>query len=121
MRSSSPPAGAFDELVHAPQLLWICPFLDATSSTEFATLREALDVADSVLSKHLEVLQEAGYVSLAKPSGPGRVRTRVELTPAGRAAYAGHVAALRALVDSGAGRSVPTTAPRRREAGTASP
>lgn len=89
----------FDEVVHAPHRLRICAFLDSTSATEFATLRELLGVADSVVSKHLKVLNDAGYVTISKPTGRGRVRTWVELTPAGRDAYRGHVAALKQLVD----------------------
>lgn len=91
---------AFDEIVHAPHRLRICAFLDATSSTEFATLRDMLGVADSVVSKHLKVLHDAGYVTITKPTGLGRVRTWVELTTTGRRAYADHVAALKALVDT---------------------
>ncbi|GAB7039517.1 MULTISPECIES: transcriptional regulator [Catenuloplanes] len=89
----------FDETIHAPHRLRICAFLDATSSAEFGALREMLGVADSVVSKHLKVLQEAGYVTIAKPTGRGRVKTWVSLTADGKAAYARHVAALRALID----------------------
>jgi DNA-binding MarR family transcriptional regulator len=87
----------FDETIHAPNRLRICAFLDATSSAEFSVLRDTLGVADSVLSKHLKVLQEAGYLQMSKPTGRGRVRTWLSLTPAGRQAYHRHVAALRAL------------------------
>ncbi|BCY08589.1 transcriptional regulator [Actinoplanes sp. L3-i22] len=90
----------FDETIHAPNRLRICAFLDATSSTEFGVLRDLLGVADSVLSKHLKVLQDAGHIEVSKPTGRGRVRTWVSLTPGGRAAYHRHVAALRALFDS---------------------
>lgn len=89
----------FDEVVHAPNRLRICAFLDASSSTEFGVLRDLLGVADSVLSKHLKVLQDAGYLTVSKPTGRGRVRTWVRLTPEGRHAYAGHVAALKELFD----------------------
>ena len=90
----------FDETIHAPNRLRICAFLDATTSTEFSVLRDLLGVADSVLSKHLRVLQDGGYVEMTKPTGRGRVRTWVSLTPAGRRAYRSHVAALRALFDA---------------------
>lgn len=92
--------GKFDEIVHAPHRLRICAFLDATTSAEFATLRDMLGVADSVVSKHLKVLQDAGYVTITKPTGRGRIRTWIALTPEGRHAYSGHVAALKSLVDS---------------------
>lgn len=90
----------FDEVVHAPNRLRICAILGSSSSAEFSALRDRLGVADSVLSKHLKVLQDAGYVAMAKPTGRGRVKTWVSLTPAGRDAYARHVAALKALFDT---------------------
>jgi DNA-binding MarR family transcriptional regulator len=90
-------APRFDETIHAPQRLRVCAILAAVDKAEFATLRDSLDVADSVLSKHLKVLVEAGYVTLDKPSGSGRVRTWASLTRAGRAAFAGHVAELQRL------------------------
>lgn len=91
---------AFDEIVHAPHRLRICAFLDATKSAEFSAVREMLGVADSVVSKHVKVLQDAGYLIITKPVGQGRVRTWLALTAAGRKAYAGHIAALRELVGS---------------------
>ncbi len=98
--TTRPGAGEpFDETIHAPNRLRICAFLDATTSTEFSVLRDVLGVADSVLSKHVKVLQDAGYVDVEKPTGRGRVKTWLSLTPAGKTAYARHVAALRALID----------------------
>ena len=87
-----------NEVIHAPHRLRICAFLHATDQAEFGVLRDLLGVADSVTSKHLKVLETAGYVRITKPSGHGRVRTWVELTPAGRRAYSDHVAALHSLV-----------------------
>ena len=88
----------FDEVVHAPNRLKICAFLDATASADFGAARDMLGAAASVVSKHAQVLQDAGYVKVSKPTGKGRVRTWLSLTPAGREAYRGHVAALRELV-----------------------
>jgi DNA-binding MarR family transcriptional regulator len=93
-------AARFDETVHAPNRLQICAILSAVDSADFATMRAALRVADSVLSKHIRVLHEAGYVDVHKASCAGRVRTSVSLTSAGRAAYTMHVAALRAIVSN---------------------
>ena len=91
----------FDEVVHAPQRLRILAMLDAISGdVEFSALRDALGVADSVVSKHLKVLADAEYVSLRKAATIGRQRTWVRLTPRGSDAYAAHVAALREIVAS---------------------
>ena len=91
-------AARFDEIVHAPNRLQICAILSAVSSADFATVRDGLGVADSVLSKHIRILHEAGYIDVHKATCASRVRTSLSLTKAGRAAYDGHVAALRAIV-----------------------
>jgi DNA-binding MarR family transcriptional regulator len=54
--------------------------------------------ADSALSKQLSTLEEAGYVDIERPVRDRRRRVRARLTPAGRAAFDGHVAALRQIV-----------------------
>jgi hypothetical protein len=41
---------------------------------------------------------EAGYVHIERPVSDRRRRVRARLTPAGRKAFRGHVAALRAIV-----------------------
>jgi DNA-binding MarR family transcriptional regulator len=89
----------FDHVIHAPIRLQLCSMLSALDDAEFATLREALDISDSVLSKHLRVLEEAGYLTLGKSTLDGRRHTWARLTPAGRNAFAGHVAELRRLAD----------------------
>lgn len=89
---------AFDETIHAPVRLKVCAALRRVESAEFGALRDDLGVADSVLSKHLKVLTEAGYVALDKPTGQGRVKTWARLTKEGRRAFDGHVAALREMV-----------------------
>ena len=89
----------FDEVIHAPLRLRLCASLVKVDEASFALLRELLDVSDSVLSKHLSTLADAGYVRLTKASWAGRLRTAVALTPAGRRAYAGHLAALREILD----------------------
>ena len=93
-------AARFDEIVHAPNRLQICAILSAVTSADFATVREGLGVADSVLSKHVRVLHEAGYLEVHKSTCASRVRTSLSLTRAGRAAYDGHVAALGAIVSN---------------------
>jgi DNA-binding MarR family transcriptional regulator len=95
----SPVVPRFDETIHAPLRLKICALLDRSSTVEFSVIRDILEVADSVTSKHLKALTEAGYVSLSKPTGMGgRVKTWASLTPSGRAAFKAHVAALQQIV-----------------------
>lgn len=90
-------AAAFDEVVHAPNRLRICALLAAAGQVEFGTIRDSLGVADSVTSKQLKILADAGYVTISKPTGKGRVKTWVTLTGAGRQAFAGHLQALQEM------------------------
>ena len=88
-----------DDHVVAPARLVLMTTLTAVSEAEFATLREALDVSDSVLSKHLGALEDVGYLKRHKGVRRGRRTTWISLTPTGRKALRAHVAALRALID----------------------
>jgi DNA-binding MarR family transcriptional regulator len=88
---------AFDPVIHAPARLQIMAVLAGVQDAEFAVLRKIADVSDSVLSKHLSALSEAGYVRLRKAAMDGRQRTWASLTRSGRTAFRDHVAALTAL------------------------
>jgi DNA-binding MarR family transcriptional regulator len=92
-------AGDLDEHLVAPARLKLMTTLTAVSEAEFATVRDALAVSDSVLSKHLAVLEDAGYLRRRKGVHRGRRTTWISLTAPGRTALGAHVAALRALID----------------------
>ncbi len=87
-----------DPVIHAPKRLEICAFLAVVPDTEFGVLRDALEVSDSVVSKHLRVLSEAGYVTLWRQNVLGRSKTWVALTPAGKTAYRRYVQELGKLL-----------------------
>jgi DNA-binding MarR family transcriptional regulator len=95
--------GRFDDLIHPSTRLTLMATLAAADWAEFAFLRERLGLSDSALSKQLATLEEAGYVATERRLDGGRHRVRARLTPAGRAAFDGHVAALRAITDVGSG------------------
>ncbi|MDR1824995.1 MAG: transcriptional regulator [Bifidobacteriaceae bacterium] len=95
--SKAEPEPHFNEEIHAPMRLRICAALAEVKAMEFALLRERLNVADSVLSKHAARLEAAGYLSIKKESQKGHLYTWVALTPAGLDAYKAHIAALRQL------------------------
>ncbi|WP_313813866.1 transcriptional regulator [Glutamicibacter sp.] len=97
---SKPPEPRFDELIHSPLRLRICASLAPVQWAEFAHLKENLGVADSVLSKHLRQLTDAGYVEIERFAKLGRSHVRVSLTEQGRIAYVGHVAALREITEA---------------------
>ena len=89
-----------DPLIHPPARLQLMTMLTAVSEVEFVTLREALDVSDSVLSKHVSALAGSGYVASRKGVLDGRRTTWVKLTKIGARALRAHTAALRALIEA---------------------
>lgn len=90
---------AFDETIHPPHRLQICSMLAAADSVAFATAREALGVSESVLSKQIKVLREAGYLTLTKTPRHAHSRTWLALTPCGRRAFTAHMAELHRLLN----------------------
>ncbi len=95
------PAPVFDPVIHAPGRLQICAILSGVDDAEFAMVRDAIAVSDSVMSKHVKQLEEAGYVAVSKATAGGRQRTWLSLTAAGRAAFKAHVAELTRLAGVG--------------------
>ena len=87
-----------DGLLQAPSRLKLMTLLTAVSEAEFSTLRDSLDVSDSVLSKHVSALANAGYVRSRKGVHAGRRTTWISLTWQGRESLTSHVAALRELI-----------------------
>ena len=66
-------------------------------SLPFSDIRDSLEISDSVLSKHLSALAEAGYVEVSRVRVDARSRRQVTLTKPGRMALHGHLAALQAI------------------------
>ena len=94
--SELPPG--FDATLHRPARLQITAVLAQIDDAEFARLRSITGVSDSVLSKHLAALAEAGHIALRKAASGGRQRTWASLTLSRRRAFKAHVAALEALI-----------------------
>jgi DNA-binding MarR family transcriptional regulator len=96
-----------DPLIHPITRLSICGLLAAGADwVEFAALRDAAGISDSVLSKQSRVLEDAGYVEVRKGAVGRRPRTWFRLTAQGRQAVQGHLAWLAQLeeaVSAGAG------------------
>lgn len=91
---------SLDPVIHAPVRLQICALLSAVDEAEFTRVREETGVSDSVLSKHLKQLEEAGYLRLRKAVVSSRQRTWLSLTRAGRFAFKAHMGELARLAAS---------------------
>jgi DNA-binding transcriptional ArsR family regulator len=90
-------APRFDAVIHPPPRLQVCGLLAAVDTMDFAAVRDTVGVSDSVLSKHVKQLEEAGYVRVRKATRASRLRTSLALTAEGRAAFDAHVAELRRI------------------------
>jgi DNA-binding MarR family transcriptional regulator len=82
----------------SPVRLSIMAALAAVDEIEFGTLRDAVDVTDSVLSRQLSSLDADGYVQIVKGYVGKRPRTWARCTAAGRVAFDAHVDALANLL-----------------------
>jgi len=88
----------FDTIIHAPNRLQICALLSPLDQVEFRVIRDELSVSDSVLSKHIKQLEDAGYIKQKKSKVNGRERRWFHLTNKGREAFELHVKELKRIV-----------------------
>ena len=85
-----------DNLTH-PVRFSLAAALATTDEIDFATVRDHLQVSDSVLSRQASGLEEAGLIRIKKGYVGKRPRTWLSLTPDGRTQWEAHLAALRAI------------------------
>ena len=90
--------GRFNALIRAPNRLKLCALLASAAEIEFMVLRNHLEVSDSVLSKQIKLLREAGFVKLIKRKEYGRQRTWISLSNRGHKAFVDHVGELKKIV-----------------------
>lgn len=93
------PRHELDEIIHAPVRLSIVAALAAADKADFRFLRDTIEVSDSLLSKHILTLEEAGYVRVEKTFVGKRARTWLSLTERGRVAFETYMDVLRRIVE----------------------
>jgi DNA-binding MarR family transcriptional regulator len=87
------PVPRLDPVIHPITRLSICGLLASGADwVEFAALRDAAGLSDSVLSKQSRLLEDAGYVEVRKGAAGRRARTWFRLTPDGHEAFQAHIA-----------------------------
>ena len=98
------PRHALDELLGHPVRFSVAALLAAASQLEFSFVRDHVEVSDSMLSKQVSMLEQAGYVNVKKGFVGKRPRTWLSLSSDGRRAFERHLSALREIAQSdGAG------------------
>lgn len=98
MVADSHPSQRLDDTVHQRVRLGILAVLAEADQADFGFLKDALNLTDGNLSRHVQVLEEAGFVEVRKTFEGRRPRTWISATKAGRTAFAAEVAALRELI-----------------------
>ena len=91
----------FEPLLQAAARLQILAVLVQAQQAEFVRLKDLTGCSDSVMSKHLATLVDAGLIRLKKTVEGGRQRTWASVTRSGRVVFRDHVAALQRLVSGG--------------------
>jgi DNA-binding MarR family transcriptional regulator len=94
------PIHRLDDDVHQRVRLGILANLAGVARVDFAYLRDELGVTDGNLGRHLQVLEDAGFVAMTRTFGAGRPRTWIKITKAGRDALRREIEALRQILAS---------------------
>jgi DNA-binding MarR family transcriptional regulator len=71
--------------------------LAAADRVDFSFVRDHVEVSDSVLSKQMSALEQAGHIKVKKGFVGKRPRTWLSLTGEGRRVFNRHLAALREI------------------------
>lgn len=90
--------GAIDGVIHARARLGIMTVLTSLGTVDFRTLKSQLGLTDGNLGAHLRVLEDAGYVEVAKGYGGRKPRTTCRMTPAGRRAFTKYLEGLESVI-----------------------
>ncbi len=69
----------------------------------FIDLKRLCDLTDGNLSRHLQILQEAGLIAIAKSFADNRPQTHCRITPSGRQRYLDYLSVLEKIVRDAAG------------------
>jgi DNA-binding MarR family transcriptional regulator len=96
----SHPRHALADLLGHPVRFSVAALLAAASKVEFSFVRDHVEVTDSMLSKQVSMLEQAGYVKVDKGFVGKRGRTWLSLTREGRRAFERHLGALREIAQS---------------------
>ncbi len=92
------PSNSLDEIVHQRTRLGILTIAHEAPRVEFGFLQETLELTAGNLSRHLQVLETAGLVSIEKGYEARRARTWITITRQGIKALHREVGALKQIV-----------------------
>jgi DNA-binding MarR family transcriptional regulator len=73
--------------------------LAAAQEVEFSTIRDSINISDSLLSRYTANLEKAEYIKVRKTFVGKRPKTWLSITDTGRTAFNNHVELLRKIVN----------------------
>lgn len=88
-----------DRVIHEKGRLAIMSALAAAPELSFTELRDTLGMTDGNLTTHIRILQEEGFIAVAKSYQNNRSLTTCALTKAGRKAFTGYIDLLEQIVN----------------------
>lgn len=95
------PMDQLDPIIHQPARLQIMSALvqlPEDNRVDFSYLKDLIKLTDGNLGAHLSTLETSGYIAVTKEFVVRKPKTFISVTPKGRAAFMGHVAALKAIL-----------------------
>lgn len=104
MSSVENPFSTLSRVMHEPNRLALMSVLAAAvDGLTFSELKEACDLTDGNLNRHLKALEDDGIVSQRKDAAKGgRPRTTVTLTPNGRRRFVKYLENLEGVLQQAA-------------------
>jgi DNA-binding transcriptional ArsR family regulator len=110
-----------DRIIHEKARLSVLTSLIAhPKGLLFTDLKQLCGLTDGNLSRHLQVLQEAGLVEIAKSFQANRPQTACRITASGRRQYLDYLAVLEQVVRDAEAATRPATTAAARRLGLAS-
>jgi DNA-binding MarR family transcriptional regulator len=98
LNETSPhPAVGLDDVIHQRVRLGVLVMLAEIPECAFSTVRDELRLSDGNLNRHVQVLADAGHVTITKGYEGRRPRTWLKLTPEGRRALRAELRTLEQL------------------------
>lgn len=91
------PRHQLNELLLNPIRFSLVASLDKAEKLSFAEIRDAIEVSDSVMSKQVSVLEQAGILSVQKSFTGKYPKTMISLSKEGRVTWREHLATLKII------------------------
>ncbi len=92
-----------NKIIHERARMAIMALLASTGTLSFSEMKRQLEMTDGNLSVHIQILQKAGYVEVAKSFLNNKPLTSCRLTPAGKRAFSEYIGALEKIVKAAKG------------------